>query len=669
LETVIDIRTRDDREEDQQNGLAIEDQTIYAENEVAGMRDDNKEIRRVMVRFSSMAGLKLLNKSDSVLEVGTFALCKVEPGAWRDKKTNQITVLSKLVGVNRHTRIPIGPFVNWMHQMGARTKHFVTKAGYFAQTMARLSLEYGVPSNIPENEVMSVQYRSDNEFILTLGFGHGAYLDRYLQESNSCYYTDTTENVDRNFEGVNRDNKAVKENRYMMELTGVQWTNGEDDPAGYLADAARLTKFAIKVGIFKPIIDQLEILSISAWRSLGPVNMPYIPMLLHARENAKVSFDNALTRGRVDTNDPDSVNESAGAGRLSFVLGTLVDSILFDPVEAIARVTFPVSADTVRWLWNGKSIPPVEKDAGSIVLKDDKPLICLSEIKGDVARILKNPNYELRIMTNARGTETLFGQDEFGKLSAQDGDLMAHYLVDQLVKPTMKSREQYLADRKVKLAPEHILLRYNFQFVGPKKILYVFAINKKKKTEINAEFFEFAKSIPVAQFFLGNGDAGNNQGQLTLEEAKPANGEAKRGVKRTADAAALPAAKNTPASKQLRNEEGEAVPSTPPTQPLDDQDGEGDGGGQGEEDLMDDANPTEDPDVIQARLQDNNAADDDDEAAHPQVEENQEGEEDAIPEERDLEGDDNAAADGDNQEADNMYNRVTDLLDGNGEDA
>ena len=245
-------------------------QAQFTPKMVETKNDRDKLMFRIRVRIESLSRIKMFNKAqDSTITPGSFVLAKIEPGAWRAKKgvVNQISALPGLVGIVSQTPVPIGLLVDWVYGSGARTKHFKTMASYFAKEMQRLVADYGSVSNIPVKEKGAAKYRSDNEMTIMVGYAHEPYMTQVLSESNSCFLRDTTAPLEKNLKGTNKDNKQIVENRYMMELNGVQWTNTEDDPPGYVADENRLVRFILNVPFWKETVDRLEIRSPTAWRA------------------------------------------------------------------------------------------------------------------------------------------------------------------------------------------------------------------------------------------------------------------------------------------------------------------------------------------------------------------------------------------------------------------
>lgn len=499
---VLDLRKKEEIRADDEAGLKTDMIHIHDAADVRDTTDTLSEVKRVRFRFMSFETIKLNNNADvRDFRPGTFAIVRIEPRAWRDDN-KKIAVMFKLMGVVHQHPLPVHRFVQFAWEASSPTLRFKTAVFEFREDMRRLTAKYG--GSIPKNDEMAAQYRNDNELMIFTGFNHGQFLDKTLDLKSGACYRDKTVDDPKFFKGYS---KALKKDelRYMAEFKGEQW---EDSPAGYPIDEPdRVMQFILKVPFWTETVSRFQITSLSAWTRIAPVNMPYLQALVLGRENAKSTFENGLTSNRVQQVDDGSglptyelasrINKPASNSRVSFVLSTNVDAVLCDEVKFIETVGVLVPATLVKTiLFDNKTTPKYPADvSGAPVLDLSKPLICLSELKVDVKRVLDNPDYEFRVITSARALEPSFSQDMLGRLPIEEGSQLVTYLATTLGKRLQTTRDDYLRIKKIQVADQHILKRFNFQFSGEELYLYVFAVNKKIAREEEDSFIEFIHSI------------------------------------------------------------------------------------------------------------------------------------------------------------------------------
>lgn len=591
IEVVFDVRDREDRASDEAKGVKPEDYVVRPASEVRDTLDPNKEIGRVSVRITSFESIKLINKAQAnYLNIGSFALLNVEPRAWRgdDKKRFAINAMINLNSVGSHHQMPIAACVEWLYAAAAWTQHFETKVAKYKKSMLDYIREHHAePDQATKN---ALTYRTDNEMLIMLGFNHGDYMDQHLDMDAGVSFIDNTKRVDTNYKNFDTDTNKFKL-CYRTELLVSQWEAIDGAPPGYPShDPSRVMRFQLSIPIWAEIIERLAINSFDLWREIAPVNMPYFKAAVFGRENAKNTFENALTCNRLaclanpdDINTPvlpsepvDEVPEGeegekdtamAQANRLSFVMSVQADAVLFDPVVNLQYLGIPVTADDVkRHLFGGKTMPVYPADARGDALDPTRPFINLSELKCDVKRVLDNPAFEYRVLSNYRGVEGEFTQDMFGSLSVKDGELVLGYLAGVLAKRGTLSRDDYLKTKRAAVGPDHILRKYNFQLDGTKPTFVVFAINKETIKASEQAFNEFITTIEGATPELFRSMQTNvntlpllQNATLQIEEVKEPTA-ANPSVKRKADEE--PTSASAPAPKKAKGLDGEAIVKT-----------------------------------------------------------------------------------------------------------
>jgi hypothetical protein len=515
LEVVIDMRTRERIKKDEADGLKMEDQTIHRAEDIKDMLDPNGDVRRVAFRYTSTQVCAMNNKSGvSDLSPCTFCIVRLEPSAWVDyKKTQRIGAMTKLVSIVQHHPMPADAFVAMVRGGNCWTKQIRTKVVEYKTAMEALSTEHG--ADIPKEAKNAVRYRNDNEFLFMLGFSHGEYIDAASTEPTGLLYRDMTDPVDGNLEGTNGDTKK-KENRYQMELRCEQWEHdpsvldeetGEPEVGYPTGHPERIVTFFTKIAFWKEQVDRLGITSLSGWKLLAPINIPYLRALVFAREDADVTYMNGLTHerleqielARIEQGDActEDINKATGNGRASFYLGLTVSSYLFSPETWVGTIGIPVSPGTiVKHLWDSKTMPKVEGDLqGAPTLDMDKSLICLSEIKMDVKRVLSDPNFKFYVVTNIYSQDPDWSQDHFGQVLLAEGDQLVEIFANLHAKKASIKPEKYAETRKWTLGPQHLLRKFQFVHGGSRALFYVFALNMKRIKDTEATFMDFVNGL------------------------------------------------------------------------------------------------------------------------------------------------------------------------------
>lgn len=524
VEVTMDIRNAEQRKADEAAGLKLEDTVIHKVEHVQNTVDEFKEIRRVVVRYSSFSSLSLINKSNNKeVKEGTFAVVNIEPRVWRDD-SGRIASIVNLMGVQTHQKIPVDKFVGWMRSNGIYTKHFETKIPAYRREKLAYIKEHGAEPD--KKTEQGFNFRKDNEMTVLLGFNHGDYLDENLCVPAGCTFVDDSKRSEAAFKYFD---KASNTNlaRYQMSLLGEQWEQVEgEEPCYPYANKSRITRFQLNIYLWSDFTQRLDIYSVTAWKLLAPVNMPYLKAVAFMREKAADSMKNDLNSARIqeldkedDINLPappspldiniDENDEEFGQqpNRLSFVLETSVDALLFDPAEFPRTVGLKVSGDAVkRYLFDGKSTPKALPDAKGAALEVTNPVICLSELKNDAKRVLDSDAFELRVITNLRGIDTdteKWEQDMFGKLDGSEAELTLAYLASVVAKKQTIPLDAFLKTKRVTIGNDHILRRFKFMIDGAEPIFYVYAINLAMRKELEEDFLSFVtnlKDAEVSQF-------------------------------------------------------------------------------------------------------------------------------------------------------------------------
>jgi hypothetical protein len=518
IDQIVDCRSPGQKKKDKESGYDMEDATIYTADEAKGRDNTDGSIRRIAFRFYASRGVSMLEKANIGADVtqGTFMIINMIPSVWTGKEDGTLAVMLKVVSTPHLHSMPKDEFVLSCFRSGSFTRKLMTRAIEYVDYVTSLSKESPTGA-IDEEKAKAAAYRNDNDIVLALGFSHGEYRELRLDMPDGIIYRDTTEIKDANFISQNKENKDLKDLRYTAELTAEHW---EHDPSvldeetgqpeiGYPLDHPdRIVKSFVHFNFWKEQIGKLLITSPTAWIAIAPVNMPYLKALLFARENADVSSKNGVTQarmgeaqGKAETTEGRAawLNSPAGSNKASFTLGLTVDAYIIPEVDWVQTVGFRVTnAAVIKHLWGGSTRPRVEGDvpgAGSKGTFDMGPMINLSEVKLDVARLLQTKSLELRIVTNLHSQEAAWSQDLFGQVQAAEGDQLLSYFVNKIQNKSELSLDQYAANNKWQLSPQHLLKRFGFVYTGSKPVFQVYAILTERIIEEKEAFSDFLANL------------------------------------------------------------------------------------------------------------------------------------------------------------------------------
>jgi hypothetical protein len=540
IDLIVDCRSAAQHAKDKIANFKMEDATVYVADEVKARDNTDGSIRRVAFRFYSSRSVSMLDKAkiDDGIPQGTFMLINMIPSVWTEKETGRLAVMLKVTSTPASHPMPRDEFVMACFRSGSFTRKLTTRAFEFSEQMNVLSKTYGSPDAIEEKEKANARYRNDNEIVLALGFSHGEYRELRLDMADGIIYNDTTEAKDANFFAKSKDNKDINELRYTAELTSEQW---EHDPSeldeetgqpelGYPIDhPERIIKVFVKLTFWKEQVAKLLINSATVWAAIAPVNMPYLKALIFAREDADVSFKNSLTQARMAEAAAKEeslfgrsayLNGPAGRNKASFTLGLSVGAYVIPEVDWVQTVGFRVSKEAViKILWNGTK-PRLEGDVqgASKTTFEAGAMLNFSEVKVDAMRLLNTAGLELRIVTNMYSQEAAWSQDLFGQVKAAEGDQLLSYFVNKIQNKSELSLDQYAANNRWTLSPQHYLKRFNFVHTGSKPVFQVFGISTQRLQEEQDMFRDFLANLKSRSI---SGAISGGPGTLALPAPPP----------------------------------------------------------------------------------------------------------------------------------------------------
>lgn len=483
---VADARSKDMKEADRKNNVDFDNDRIWTVDEARAMgRDDDGIVRKVLVDFKPFQFLSLGNEPQlTTVEVGTEATVKIELSVWHDKESNTIAVRHKIVSVTEARVCPPEMLVMALFLSGKYTHEFRTEVGYYRKYM------FDNHGSLTDREKASARYR-ERTFIIPIGFED--YMGMMFARPDSMVAYDNTDISTKLKENFVDARPGVNKPRFLCELIVQQWKGPSRK------EATNVMRCMINVPMYESLFAGLDWSDTDAFMNIFPYLRQGWRMMVVCTEDAEKTLMSKLTQSRlfdVDGHDVEALNKPAADGGLSFAMNTMTRGILASPCDFLRSVGIEVTAEAIKkHLWKGKPIPLPAPDTNKTV-DLSKPIICLSEISGDVSAVLNDPRREFRVLVPIQ-SQTITHLSEIGRLQAADGSAFLGYIKECVVakKGSALPKDRYLKNfGYASLPADHFINKHDFTAASPNSLFYVFAIDREYFAAQRAAFLDKLKS-------------------------------------------------------------------------------------------------------------------------------------------------------------------------------
>lgn len=472
---VVDTRNKDMKARDKKEEVNFDEDRVWTlEEAIAHGRDEEGIIRKVQIDFGPFQFLSLGNEPQlKSVEPGTEATVKIELSAWHDKESFKISARHKIVSITNTSVCPPEMLAMAIFMAGKYTSKFRTEVCYYRKYMADNL------ATMSDREKLSARYR-DRTFIIPIGFEQ--YMGLMFTRANGMVVYDNTDITTKLKENFVDARPGFNKPRFLCELIVESW----DGPSYKEAKAnGTIMRCMVNVPMYESLFAGLDWADMTAFQNIFPYLRQGWRMMVICTEDAEKTLMSKLTQSRLsdvtDYDDMEVLNRPMPDGGLSFTLSTMVRGILASPADFLRTVGVPASAEAIKkYLWRGKTIPLPAPDVNNKVLDANKPIICLSEISGDVSVILNDPKREFRVLVPIQSA-SIGHLGEIGQLSEADGSLFLGYIKECVAakKGSALTKAQFLKNAgQANLPADHFVLKHDFTGATPSPMFYVFAIDR-----------------------------------------------------------------------------------------------------------------------------------------------------------------------------------------------
>lgn len=487
---VADARSKEMKEADKKNNVNFDDDRVWTVDEARALgRDEEGIVRKVLVEFKPFQFLSLGNEPQlKAVKVGTEATVKVELSVWHDKESRTVAVRHKIVSVTDMRVCPPEALVMALFMAGKYTHEFRTEVGYYRKYMAE---NHG---SLTDREKASARYR-EQTFIIPIGFED--YMGAMFTRPNSMVAFDNTDVTTKLKENFVDARPGVNKPRFLCELIVQQWKGPSRK------QATEVMRCMINVPMYESLFADLDWSDTETFQNIFPPLRRGWRMMVVCTEDAEKTLMSKLTQSRIfdiEQEDVEGLNRPVADG-LSFAMTVMPRGILASAYDFLTTVGIAATAEAIKkFLWKGKPIPLPAPDTNK-TLDHSKPIICLSEIAGDVSSVLNDPKREFRVLVPVQ-SQTVTHLSEIGHQPEAVGSVLLGYLKECVTakKGSALTKAQFLKNYGyTNLPADHFALKHEFTPATPNPLFYVFAIDREYYASQRTAFLS---SLNEAQGFF-----------------------------------------------------------------------------------------------------------------------------------------------------------------------